>query len=130
MLKDTKSASTLTNKSYVVRKKIGRPQSKSTWMNARTPFEALRFALRMERKDWGELIDYSVHTLRLLESGSIICSVPLAKRMIEEARKMGIAITLDELYQHVIPSGMEEEVLRSLSVTLESESAGSPEPDH
>lgn len=116
----TQIASTF-GKSYVIRKKRGRPPIKSTWTGARTPFEALRYELRLERKEWGERIGYSIYALSLIESGKAICTVPLAKRMIEEARRNGIAVTLDELYQHVLPAGMEAEYLSSLSIMPYSE---------
>jgi aryl carrier-like protein len=39
----------------------------------------------------------------------VIPTVSLAKRMQEEARQRGIAVTLDELYQHVVPHGLSNE---------------------
>lgn len=99
--------------SIVVKRKRGRIAGKSIEKDfdegdARTPFEALRYKLRLSRKDWGELIGCSVSTIGMMESGEYVGSVGLAKRMVEEARKCGIAVTLDELYQHVIPQGMEQ----------------------
>ena len=99
--------------SIVVKRKRGRIAGKSIEKDfdegdARTPFEALRYKLKLSRKEWGELIECSVSTIGMMESGETIGSVGLAKRMVEEARKLGIAVTLDELYQHVIPQGMEE----------------------
>ena len=99
--------------SVVVRRKRGRIAGRSIEKDfdegdARTPFEALRYKLRLSRKEWGELIGCSVSTIGMMESGETISSVGLAKRMVEEARKYGVAVTLDELYQHVIPQGMVE----------------------
>jgi DNA-binding XRE family transcriptional regulator len=99
--------------SIVVKRKRGRIAGNSIEKDfdegdARTPFEALRYRLRLSRKAWGELIGCSVSTIGMMESGEYVGSVGLAKRMVEEARKLGIAVTLDELYQHVIPQGMEE----------------------
>ena len=99
--------------SIVVKRKRGRIAGKSIEKDfdesdARTPFEALRYKLKLSRKEWGELIGCSVSTIGMMESGEYIGSVGLAKRMVEEARKCGVAVTLDELYQHVIPQGMEQ----------------------
>ncbi len=96
----------------IIRKKRGRPTG--SWMKdrdePRTPFEALRVQLKLGRKEWAERLGYSLSFLGTIEAGDGICNVPIAKRMIEEARKEGIAITLDELYQHVIAAGMEPAV--------------------
>ena len=107
--------------SIVVKRKRGRIAGKSIEKDfdegdARTPFEALRYRLRLSRKEWGELIECSVSTIGMMESGEYVGSVGLAKRMVEEARKYGVAVTLDELYQHVIPQGMEENIKESVEV--------------
>lgn len=96
-------------------KKKGRPKgSKSVNVQStddpRTPFEALRVLLNIGRVEWGERLDISQGTVGSFERGDCIPNVSLAKRIQEEARKQGIAVTLDELYQHVIPHGYEDRV--------------------
>jgi len=95
--------------STITRKKRGRPTGSGMKDRdePRTPFEALRYQLKLGRKEWAERLGYSLSFLGIIEAGDGICNVAIAKLMIEEARKEGIAITLDELYQHVIPAGME-----------------------
>ncbi len=68
----------------------------------RTPFEALRCLLKISRPEWEKLLGVSQAGIGSFERGEMIASVPLAKRMIEEARVRGIAVTLDKLYQHVV----------------------------
>ena len=76
----------------------------------RTPFEALRYLLKISRPQWGEeILGVSQAAIGMIERGDIIAGVPLAKRMIEEARVRGVAITLDELYQHVVMFEPEQE---------------------
>ena len=120
--KGCESASTvdwrkMAQQALVIRRKRGRPPNPENreWRveEARTPFEAVRYLLELERKEWSEKIGYGVPMIGLIESGQNIPNVALAKRMIEEARKYGLAVTLDELYQHVIPFGLEEQVLSS-----------------
>ena len=69
----------------------------------RSPFEALRFQLRMTQVDWADCLEVSSAMISGAERGTTCASVPLAKRMQEEAWKRGIPVTLDELFQHVIP---------------------------
>ena len=89
------------------RKKRGRPrvEYRSKEFNVdkepETPFEALRHLLKLTRKEWAEKIDLSPGYLAGFESGRKIPSIPLAKRIIEEARLLGVAVTLDELYQNL-----------------------------
>lgn len=71
----------------------------------RTPFEALRMLLKLRQIEWCAILDTSNCAISHLERGNTVASIPLAKRMQEEARARGIAVTLDELYQHVIPYG-------------------------
>lgn len=71
----------------------------------RTPFEALRMLLKLRQAEWCVILDTSNCNLSHLERGNSVASIPLAKRMQEEARIRGIAVTLDELYQHVLPYG-------------------------
>ena len=73
----------------------------------RTPFDALRVLLELERKDWADLCGASVGTVRAIELGEIVANPALAKKMQEEARKLGVAVTMDELYAHVMPWGWE-----------------------
>lgn len=75
----------------------------------RTPFEALRYLLKISRPKWEELLGVSQAAIGMIERGDIIAGVPLAKRMIEEARVRGVAVTLDELYQHVVMFEPEQE---------------------
>lgn len=71
----------------------------------RTPFEALRMLLKLRQIEWAGILDTSNCAISHLERGNTVASIPLAKRMQEEARARGIAVTLDELYQHVLPWG-------------------------
>jgi DNA-binding XRE family transcriptional regulator len=76
----------------------------------RTPFEALRFTLKIKQCDWAEMLQVTIPSLGAVERGTVCGSVPVAKRMQEEARKMGVMVTLDELYQHVVPWKVDSEV--------------------
>ena len=75
----------------------------------RTPFEKLQFDLKMTKTEFANAIQMTVAAVSAVCRGSVCATVPVAKRMQEEARKRGIAITLDELYQHVIPWAFENE---------------------
>jgi DNA-binding transcriptional regulator YiaG len=75
----------------------------------RTPFEALRFQLKLTQTDWAECLEVSSAMISGAERGTTCASVPLAKRMQEEAWKRGVPVTLDELFQHVIPWRIEKE---------------------
>lgn len=68
----------------------------------RTPFEKLRFDLKLTQIEWAKEIQMTHAAVSAVDRGHVIATVPVAKRMQEEARKRGIAVTLDELYQHVI----------------------------
>jgi DNA-binding XRE family transcriptional regulator len=123
-MKEREGDSSKEGLSIVIKRKRGRIAGKSIEKDfdesdARTPFEALRYKLRLSRKDWGELIGCSVSTIGMMESGEYVGSVGLAKRMVEEARKYGVAVTLDELYQHVIPQGMEENIKENMKESVE-----------
>ena len=61
--------------------------------------------LKLRQIEWAGILDTSTCAISHLERGNTVASIPLAKRMQEEARARGIAVTLDELYQHVIPLG-------------------------
>lgn len=108
----------MAQQALVIRRKRGRPVNYSPereeWdlKDCRTPFETVRYLLELERKEWAARIGYGVPVIGKIESGQSLPNVALAKRMIEEARKEGLAVTLDELYQHVIPYGLEEATLR------------------
>ena len=82
--------------------KKGSYQTPDFTTDPRTPFEALRYLLKISRPQWEELLGVSQAAIGMIERGHIIASVPLAKRMIEEARVRGVAVTLDKLYQHVV----------------------------
>lgn len=97
-------------KEEIVMKKRGRPPGTKmgpmrSEEDPRTPFEALRYLLKLSRSDWAKILNCSVNVLYQIETANprtgIIANVSLAKRMQEEARQRGVAITLDELYQHV-----------------------------
>ena len=87
------------------RKRSGRQMTKESMENPETPFRALRYQLGFPIGKWALIVDSTVSTLSHSERGNVVPLVPLAKRMIEEARIRGIAVTLDELYQHVLPYG-------------------------
>ena len=87
------------------KKRIGRQMTKESMANPETPFRALRYQLGFPIEKWAMILDSTVSTLSHSERGNVVPLVPLAKRMIEEARIRGIAVTLDELYQHVLPQG-------------------------
>jgi DNA-binding XRE family transcriptional regulator len=69
----------------------------------KTPVQALRYLLQMSQHEWANLLEVNIATITHSEVGKVIPTVALAKRMQEEARQRGIAVTLDELYQHVLP---------------------------
>lgn len=86
--------------------------------NPRTPFEALRMLLKITQTEWAKVLETSITAISHLERGMTAASIPLAKRMVEEARIRGIAVTLDELYQHVLPYGF---VIRDGQLKRESD---------
>lgn len=67
------------------------------------PVDLLRERFGMTRKAFGELFDLRTKGIGQILLGKLFPSVPLAKAMQEEARRRGIAITLDEIYQNVVP---------------------------
>lgn len=75
----------------------------------RTPVEALRWILGLSITEWSNKVETLPRYIHHYESGHVHTPVRLAKRMQEEARKLGVSITLDELYQNVYPKGYEEE---------------------
>ena len=75
----------------------------------RTPIQALRMMTDLNQTEWSIICGVSLGTITHAESGKVIPTVSLAKRMQEEARQRGIAVTLDELYQHVVPHGLSNE---------------------
>ena len=97
-----------TERIMVVKRKRGRAAGflKETSLPL-TPFQALRYRLKLTTKQWSDLLGVSASTINASDRGVAIPEVQLAKRMIEEARKLGVAVTLDELYQHVVPLGLE-----------------------
>src|SRR5574343_266751 len=70
------------------------------------PIQALRFKMQIKFKDWIDLIDLTYNQALMYERGRSMVPLDLGKRMQEIARRRGIAITLDELYQNVVPRGM------------------------
>jgi hypothetical protein len=74
-------------------------------IEARTTFEALMFKLCLPMQEWSMLCDISCQRISVINKGVHIATVPVAKRMQEEARKLGVVVTLDELYQSVLPWG-------------------------
>lgn len=103
------SASTKFRAETKLIRKRGRPKGSEVtndWTDdPRTPFEALRVLLKISRKEWCQLLECSPSLISQIERGEFIATVSMAKLMQEEARKRGVAVTLDELYQHVIPWG-------------------------
>jgi len=69
----------------------------------KTPFAALRMVLKLTQREWSEICGISAVVIYNIEQGKGVTNIAVAKRMQDEARKRGVAITLDELYQHVIP---------------------------
>lgn len=80
-----------------------------TNLKPRTPFEALRIILKLSRTDWAEKLDISKASIAIIERGAGMVNISILKRMQEEARKLGVSVTLDELVMHVVPWGMGEE---------------------
>lgn len=94
----------------VIRKR-GRPTGSKMPLKVneepRTPFEALRILMKLTQIEWAKVIEIAPSNLSQIERGNHVANIAVAKRMQEEARKKGIAVTLDELYQHVISYGEE-----------------------
>lgn len=75
-----------------------------------TPIEALRKVLNVSKTIMAHELKISVKMIDMIEDGLFIMNVPLAKAMQEFARKRGFPVTLDELYQNIIPyAGVENE---------------------
>ena len=75
------------------------------------PIQALRFKMQIKFKEWIDLIDLTHNQALMYERGRSMVPLDLGKRMQEIARQRGIAVTLDELYQNVVPRGMSMEEL-------------------
>lgn len=88
-------------------KKRGRRMANEFIENPRTPFEALRILLNISREEWARKCDASNGTIGSIERGDAVANPALAKRMVDEARSLGVACTMDELFQHVVPWGKE-----------------------
>lgn len=117
------SASTQFRAETKLIRKRGRPKGSEVtndWTDdPRTPFEALRVLLKVSRKEWCALLDCSPSLISQIERGEYIATVAMAKLMQEEARKRSVAVTLDELYQHVIPWGQSSAAEPSLPSSKE-----------
>jgi hypothetical protein len=105
-LRQWEASATFRAETKIIRKR-GRPKGSTPnidWTDdPRTPFEALRILMKISRKEWQERLGCSQSFISQLERGELVATVGMAKLMQEEARKEGINVTLDELYQHVIP---------------------------
>jgi DNA-binding XRE family transcriptional regulator len=66
-----------------------------------TPFHKLRQDLRVTQAEWSKICGIALTSLYKIERGENLPSLPLAKRMQEEAWRRGVAVTLDELFQNV-----------------------------
>ncbi len=66
-----------------------------------SPLQAVRKLLNLSRGALADQLRVEVWTITGIEQGLRIMDVPLAKEVQEVARKHGIAVTLDELYQNV-----------------------------
>lgn len=67
-----------------------------------TPVAMIRKMLRMSRKEFSVACNININTLYLLDMGKIYPSPLMAKRIQEVARRNGLAVTLDEMYQNLI----------------------------
>jgi hypothetical protein len=110
-LRQWESSATFRAETKIIRKR-GRPKGSCDpldWTDdPRTPFEALRILLKINRNEWKDRLGCSKALVSLVERGEYVATIGMAKRMQEEARKMGVAVTLDELYQHVVPWKVDE----------------------
>jgi len=110
-LRQWESSATFRAETKIIRKR-GRPKGPVNpldWTDdPRTPFEALRILLKINRDDWKDRLGCSKALVSLVERGEYVATIGMAKRMQEEARKMGVVVTLDELYQHVVPWKVDE----------------------
>ena len=101
------SASTKFRAETKLVRKRGRPLGSAVtndWTDdPRTPFEALRILMKISRKEWCSLLNCSLSLISQVERGECVATIGMAKLMQEVARQRGVAVTLDELYQHVIP---------------------------
>lgn len=73
-----------------------------------TPYGVLRAKLKLSGLEWAKKIGIAHNTLRTFEAGHAVPSIWVAKRIQHEAWKLGHPVTLDELYEHVIPFGLAE----------------------
>ena len=91
---------------FVTSTRRGRPPGTSNKdQPPKTPVQGLRMLLGVNQHEWARILGVSIGTVTHVARGKAIPTVALAKRMQEEARQRGIAVTLDELYQHVVPHG-------------------------
>lgn len=83
----------------------------------KTPFQALRQLLSISITDWNSILCYkNLARLIGIESGKIVCPVQLAKLMMIEAERRGVIVTLDDLYQNVIPHNNSESYTKDSGV--------------
>ena len=71
----------------------------------KSPVDCLRRKCGLTRQQFGNLIYVRGKGLAKMLSGELIPSIHLAKVIQEEARKRGVAVTLDEIYQNVVIGG-------------------------
>ena len=67
-----------------------------------TPFAMIRKMLKMTRKELSDKCRIAIRTGYRLDVGEIYPSPVLAKTIQEVARRNGLAVTLDELYQNLV----------------------------
>ena len=96
------------NPFMITRKKRGRKPgfdrpAKINKETPMTPFRALRYQLRVTQQQLADRCDVSLTTINGMELGKKLPEIQLAKRLVEEARLLGVVVTLDELYAHVVP---------------------------
>lgn len=91
-----------------VKKKRGRPNSgvytpyKKKTDEPRTPFDLLLRQLEMTYTSMAKECGITISAVAAICRGSASASVPLAKRIQEVALQRGFAVTLDELFQHIL----------------------------
>ena len=67
-----------------------------------TPFAMIRKMLKMTRKEFAEACNVHIRTAFYIDTGKQYPTPLVAKRMQEVARRQGLAVTLDEIYQNLI----------------------------
>ncbi len=67
-----------------------------------TPFAMIRKMLKMTRKELSDECRIAIRTGYRLDVGEIYPSPVMAKTLQEVARRNGLAVTLDELYQNLV----------------------------